>query len=83
MHRAIEDQAAEAVRDLALAELELPAGAEAVTSKLIPLLEWNRLSYDTVDDQVGLVPRRLTYLPAVPRVDFEWRWSLHAKANSL
>eukprot|EP00752_Nemacystus_decipiens_P005664 g5126.t1 len=50
--RAIEDQAAEAVRDLALAELELPAGAEAVTSKLIPLLEWSTLSYDKYNDEV-------------------------------
>lgn len=55
--RAIEDQAAEAVRDLALAELELPAGAEAVTSKLIPLLGWSTLSYDTLSDQVCLAKR--------------------------
>ncbi|CAM9423810.1 unnamed protein product, partial [Hapterophycus canaliculatus] len=44
--RAIENQAAEAVRDLAFAELDLPAGAAAVTAKLVPLLEWSRLSYD-------------------------------------
>ena len=50
--RAIEDQAAEAVRDLALAELELPVGAEVATSKLIPLLEWSTLAYDKLNDQV-------------------------------
>ncbi|CAM9764398.1 unnamed protein product [Ectocarpus fasciculatus] len=49
--RAIEDQAAEAVRDLALAELELPAGAAAVTAKLVPLLQWNKPSYDQANEQ--------------------------------
>ncbi|CAM9126669.1 unnamed protein product [Ectocarpus sp. 6 AP-2014] len=49
--RAIEDQAAEAVRDLALAELELPAGAAAVTAKLVPLLQWNKPSYDQASEQ--------------------------------
>lgn len=46
------DQAAEAVRRLAVVELEVPAGAAAVTSKLIPLLEWERLACDRTDDQV-------------------------------
>ncbi|CAM9764198.1 unnamed protein product [Ectocarpus sp. 8 AP-2014] len=49
--RAIEDQAAEAVRDLALAELELPAGAAAVIAKLVPLLQWNKPSYDRASQQ--------------------------------
>ncbi len=49
---AIEHQAAEAVRDLALAELDLPAGAAAVTAKLVPLLQWSTISYDQAHDQV-------------------------------
>lgn len=42
----IEHQAAEAVRSLALAELDFPAGAAAVTAKLVPLLQWSTLVYD-------------------------------------
>lgn len=52
LNRVVVDQASDAVRDLALAALELPAGAAAVTSKLVPLLEWGRLSCDSPDDQV-------------------------------
>jgi len=48
----IEDQAAEAVWDLALAELDFPAGATAVTAKLVPLLQWSTLSCDQGSDQV-------------------------------
>ena len=78
--RAIEDQAAEAVRDLALEELELPAGAEAVTSKLIPLLEWSTLGYDKFNDQVRLATRRLDelrgmnvqHLPTASLTLFAW-----------
>lgn len=63
--RAIEDQAAKAVRDLALAELESPAGAEAVTSKFIPLLQWSTLTYDVAHDQVRLAKRDPPYQVAV------------------
>eukprot|EP00903_Cladosiphon_okamuranus_P008608 g8256.t1 len=78
--RAIESQAAEAVRDLALAELELPAGAEAVTSKLIPLLEWSRLSYDKADDQV--LPRGCRHPgvePVPPIIDNRARGAVPCK----
>lgn len=51
--RVVVGQAAEAVRDLALERLELPAGAASVTSKLIPLLRWGWLRSDSGDQVSG------------------------------
>lgn len=49
-HSVVLGQVGDAVRDHALAELDLPAGAAAVTAQVLPLLEWGTMGCDCSDD---------------------------------